>query len=139
MRSKLTEKSVQANLAVLLGSQQAGPTNKDLEGTVRLLPAMALEYTRLAGLMPVLVGVHSERLDNVPQMDLLESAKRVQGQFEQFRDVSTSLLKGIGLMLAVDVAADGQVDTIPALLSCRMSGGLTGCSEISAPRSPRFR
>lgn len=143
VRSKLTEKSVQDNLAVLLGSQhaselQAGRTNKDLEGTVRLLPAMALEYTRLAGLMPVLVGVHPERLDNVPQMDLLESAKRVQVQFGHFKEVSRSLIKGIGLMLAVDVAADGQVDTIPALLSAlglSGSGGETAAGGAAAAGS----
>lgn len=138
VRSKLTEKSVQDNLAVLLGSQKAGRTNEDLEGTVRLLPAMALEYTRLAGLMPVLVGVHPERLDNVPQMDLLESAKRVQVQFGHFEEVSRSLIKGIGLMLAVDVAADGQVDTIPALLSAlglSGSGGETAAGGAAAAGS----
>ena len=127
--SKLTDNKVQANLAVLLSSQPSGgpqPTNNELEGTVRLLPAMALEYTRLAGLMPVLVGVHPERLDNVPQMDLLAMTKQVQGQFEQFGEGSRALIKGIGLMLAVDVAADSQVDTIPALLSALGLAGSGG-------------
>lgn len=132
MPSKFTEDKVQANLAVLLGSQRSSEppperTNAELESTVRLLPAMALEYTRLAGLMPALVGVHPVRLDNnLPQMDLLESAKQVQGQFEQFREVSGALLKGIGLMLAVDVAADGQINTIPALLSALGLSGSDG-------------
>lgn len=121
--SKLTDDKVQANLAVLLGVQRSSEppperSNAELESTVRMLPAMALEYARLACLMPALVGVHPVRLDkNLPQMDLLESAKRVQGQFEQFREVSGALLKGISLMLAVDVAVDGQVNVIPALLS----------------------
>lgn len=132
--SLLTQPEVQSNLAVLLGSQLSANTpqprsNRELEKTVRLLPAMALEYTRLAGLMPALVGVHPVSLDSLPQMDLLESARRVQSQFEQFREVSGALLKGIALMLAVDVAADGQVDTVPALLSAL---GLAGSGSGAA-------
>lgn len=136
--SPLTDPEVQRNLVVLLGSQQTSSapqprSSRELEKTVRLLPAMVLEYTRLAGLMPALVGVHPVNLDSMPRMDLLESAQRVQSKFEQFREVSAALLKGIALMLAVDVSADGQVDTVPALLSALgVSGSGSGAAAGGA-------
>lgn len=115
VQSKLTDPDVQANLAVLLRS--TGNSTKNLEKTARLLPVMALEYARIASVLPELVGVNAHTLEAIPQMDVLASAQKVQAQFGQFKDVSASVVKGLGAILAVDVAADGKVDTIPALLS----------------------
>lgn len=113
--SKLTDPSVQANLAVLLRS--TGESTKDLEKTARLLPILAMEYARIASVLPELVGVNARTLQAIPQIDVLASAQKVQEQFGEFKDISTSVVKGLGAMLAVDIAADGKVDTIPALLS----------------------
>lgn len=123
--SKLTDPGVQANLAVLLRS--TGTSTEALEKTVRLLPVMALEYARIASVLPELVGVNASTLEAMPQMDVLASAQKVQAQFGQFKDVSTSVVKGLGAMLAVDIAADGKVDTIPALLSA------LGLGEVAIP------
>ena len=84
---------------------------------------MALEYARIASVLPELVGVNARTLEAIPQMDVLASAQKVQAQFGQFKDVSASVIKGLGAMLAVDIAADGKVDTIPALLSALGLGG----------------
>lgn len=121
VQSKLTDPSVQANLAVLLRGK--GNSTEGFEKTARLLPVMALEYARIASVLPELVGVNARTLEAIPQMDVLASAQKVQAQFGQFKDVSASVIKGLGAMLAVDIAADGKVDTIPALLSALGLGG----------------
>lgn len=128
--SILTDPSVQANLAVLLRS--TGTSTTALEATVRLLPVMALEYARIASVLPELVGVNSNTLEAIPQIDLLASAKKVQVQFGEFKDVSSSVIKGLGAMLAVDIAADGKIDTIPALLSALGLGSqqIPGAAEV---------
>ena len=133
IQSKLTDPSVQANLAVLLRS--TGESTKDFEKTARLLPIMAIEYARIASVIPELVGVNASTLEAIPQMDVLASAHKVQEQFGQFKDVSTSVVKGLGAMLAVDIAADGKVDTIPALLSALGFGQEASPSNASAPIS----
>jgi len=131
VQSKLTDPDVQTNLAVLLRS--TGHSNKYLEKTVKLLPVMALEYARIASMLPELVGVNARTLEAIPQMDVLASAQKVQAQFGQFKDVSTSVVKGLGAMLAVDIAADGKIDTIPALLSALGLGGAETTQTAAAP------
>lgn len=132
IQSKLTDPGVQANLGVLLRS--TGDSTKDFEKTARLLPVMALEYARIASVLPELVGVNASTLEAIPQIDVLASAQKVQAQFGQFKDVSTSVVKGLGAMLAVDIAADGKVDTIPALLSA-LGLGEAATTAAAAPIS----
>lgn len=131
--SKLTNPDVQANLAVLLRS--TGDSTKDFRSTAQLLPVMALEYARIASLMPELVGVNACTLGVIPQMDVLASAQKVQAEFGEFKEVSTSLIKGLGAMLAVDIAVDGKVDTIPSLLSALGFGGAASTGNVAAPIS----
>ena len=133
VQSKLTDPDVQANLAVLLRS--TGNSTKNFEKTARLLPVMALEYARIASVLPELVGVNARTLEVIPQMDVLASAQKVQEQFGQFKDASASVVKGLGAMLAVDIAADGKVDTIPALLSALGLGGAATTEPVAAPIS----
>ena len=131
VQSKLTDPDVQANLAVLL--RGTGTSTENFEKTARLLPVMALEYARIASVLPELVGVNARTLEAIPQMDVLASAQKVQEQFGQFKDVSSSVIKGLGAVLAVDIAADGQVDTIPTLLSALGLGGADTTETVAAP------
>lgn len=131
VQSKLTDPDVQANLAVLLRS--TGNSTMTFEKTARLLPVMALEYARIASILPEMVGVDASTLEVIPQMDVLASAQKVQEQFGQFKDVSASVVKGLGAMLAIDIAADGKVDTIPALLSALGLGGTATAENVAAP------
>jgi len=133
VKSKLTDPGVQSNMAVLL--RGAGTNTEAFEKTARLLPIMALEYARIASVLPELVGVSASTLEAIPQMDVLASVQKVHAEFEQFKDVSTSLVKGIGAILAVDIAADGKVDTIPALLSILGLGGGATAEPAAAPIS----
>lgn len=113
--SKLTDQSVHHDLSILLGKSNdavvGADRTKHLEQSVALLPALMLEYTRLTVTVPALAG-----MPDIPTGDVMEAAKEVQEKFDQFSDVSKPLIKGIGLMLAVDFSVDGDVDTIPALL-----------------------
>jgi hypothetical protein len=131
VQSKLTDPGVHTNLAVLL--RNTGDATTDLDKTARLLPVLALEYARVASLVPELVGVNAITLEPIPEINLLASAQKVQAEFGQFKDVSTNVIKGLGAMLAVDIAADGKVDTIPALLSALGFGGTVSTQPTSAP------
>lgn len=115
VESKLTDQTVHHDLAILLGKSNGdvehADRTKQLEQSVALLPALMLEYTRLVVTVPVLSG-----MPDLPRADVMAAAKEVQVNFDQFSEVSKSLVKGIGLMLAVDFSVDGHIDTIPALL-----------------------
>jgi len=92
---------------------------KELESTVRLLPALALEYARMASLMPALVGVNP--LTSLPASDVSAAMKSIEKQFSQVTDISKSILRGVAMITALDVGVDGQIDSLPALI-----GTLTG-------------
>ncbi len=128
--SKLTDPTVQANLDVLL--RGTGGSTKELEETAKLLPFLALEFARMASILPELVGVNSATLETIPQMDILASVKMVDEQFDQFKDVAANVIRGLGAMLAVDIFTDGKIDTIPALLSALGLGGATAATATTA-------
>jgi hypothetical protein len=131
--SKFTDAEIHQNLAVLLRGEGQG--TKTLEKTTQLLPVMALEYARIASALPEIVGVNAAHLEKMPEMDILASAKKVQVQFDQFKDISSGIIKGVAAMLAVDVAADGKIDTIPALFSALGMGGTS--AKAAAPIAGR--
>lgn len=133
VESTITNPKFQANLGVLL--KNTGNSNEDIVATVKLLPVMALEYARIASVLPELVGVNSSTLEALPQMDILASAHKVQEEFGQFKDVSSSVIKGLGAMLAVDIAADGQIDTMPALLAALGVGATATTEPATTPIS----
>jgi len=121
VQARFTDEKVQSNLHALLrsraGEVNTDVTDKDLERTARLLPAMVLEYTRIASVLPQLVQVNETTLVQMPEVDVAGSMRKVQQQFGDFADTSRGILKGIAAIMAVDVAADGQADIINALLS----------------------
>lgn len=117
-KTRLTEEKTHTNLRVLLqGRTEHGVTElaeDTLHGTVQLLPRMALEYSRVAAALPVLIGLQAQAA-GLPESDVLGALRQVEQQFGQFREVSGSLLKGLGAMLAIDVAADAHFDLIGAI------------------------
>jgi hypothetical protein len=119
--SKFTDEKVQMNLRALMqsraGEVSTGVTNRDLEKTARLLPVMALEYTRIASALSELVQVSEVTLEKLPQADLAKSVDNVKQQFTDFSDATRGILKGIAAVMAVDVAADGHADIINELLA----------------------
>ncbi|WP_139330871.1 hypothetical protein [Sphaerotilus natans] len=118
--SRLTDPQTRRNLRALLAAPGDAPPDRSseaLERTVRLLPAMALEYTRIAAALPALAGVHAETLTPLEDMGRHEAGAPLREQFQQFSEVAVPLLQGLAVMLAIDFSADGRIDTVGSLLS----------------------
>ncbi|MGL4187305.1 MAG: hypothetical protein ACRCTM_00305 [Sphaerotilus sulfidivorans] len=132
--SGLTDKKVQTNLHVLLqGRTELGTTERaedTLQDTVQLLPKMALEYSRVAAALPALIHLQGQSTE-VPQADVLGTLQQVEQQLGQFSETSRSLLKGLGAMLAIDVAADGHLDLINAIGSVFGLGSTTAANAAA--------
>lgn len=107
-------------------------TGKELEATVRLLPAMALEYVRIASLVPSVIQPDAWKQVQMPQSDLHGSLRTVQDEFGAFKGAAGKLVGGLGVLLAVDVAADGKADLLQA------AGSLLGLETagVAAAVSP---
>lgn len=121
---KLEDGSVQKNLRAIFNAKDAASekwakpaSDKEYIKAFKLLPAITLEYARVASMIPALVGVDPTLLDEVAATErpnLVASAVKHLGDGV---DVSKTVLGSIATILAVDVAEDGDVDTIPALLN----------------------
>jgi hypothetical protein len=132
-----TDEKVQSNLRALMQSHAGdGKTdaNTELERTAKLLPIMALEYTRIASALPHLVHVDQKTLAQMPQADIAGSVRNVKQQFSDFADASRGILKGIAAIMALDVAADGHADILDALIGAvgAGSGSATAASATTA-------
>ena len=118
------------NLKVLFSPSREGEAvllNKEAERSLALLPVLALEFTRIAGLYPASVGVDPQTMTAESNLD--ESLARIDKEFETFSGIPLDLVKGIAIMLGIDLAVDGDIDTLPALfsaLSTLFSGGAPG-------------
>lgn len=91
---------------------------------VKLIPALTMEYLRVNQAV-AFAGAKREngisaRLETESLGQVLE--KTVNG-LPQFKGAATNLLRTIGCILAVDVAIDGTVDTIPGLIHAIFGGG----------------
>jgi hypothetical protein len=101
--------------------------------TLKLIPALTMEYLRVNQAI-ALAGAEggsdiTTKLDTQSLGEVLEST--VNG-LPQFKDASTNLLRTIGCILAVDVAIDGTVDTIPGLIHAVFGGGSAAGSAAAA-------
>jgi len=133
--ARFTDEAVQTNLHALLRSRAGDATtsksDRDLERTAALLPAMTLEFTRIASAFPLLVHVDQRTLTEMPRGDLAASAGKIRAQFTEFAGASQGILKGIAAVMAVDVAADGHADIIDALLSSIGVGASTATATTT--------
>lgn len=97
-------------------------TTKQLEASIALLPTLVLEYARACSSVPELAGRKADAIDKaLPQADLNAALANVEQQFSEAKGLSLNLLRGLAAMLAIDVGVDGQLDSIPALLSALTS------------------
>lgn len=94
----------------------ASQSTKGFKRAIALLPALSLEYARAASLMPALVGVHPDSLTEASSAERLDLVRHSIQQLGQGLDLGKTVLRSIATVLAVDVASDGDIDVIPALL-----------------------
>ena len=123
----------QHNLRVLFSgrTQQGQPTQgvtAGMERAVRLLPTLALEYARLASVMPQVVGVDSKTWDPAAMPARPELVKQALQQLGTGVDLGRTVLRGIAAVLAIDVAVDGELD-VPGVLR---QAGTAGTSAAGA-------
>ncbi len=112
-----------ANLRTLFAKQDEGlepPTNVSLgvRKTLQLLPPMMLEAMREAALAHLTADVASARLEEtLPGADIGSSLRKVQEELGTVATVTQSLIRGLAVVMAVDVGVDGKVDSIPGLVA----------------------
>lgn len=106
--------------------------DKSCERTVKLLPALMLEYARVASMMPTLVGVNPDSLAEMTTAERPDLVNLAVKNLEAGVDLSKTVLRTIATVLAVDVASDGDVDTIPALLNAIGLGSTAAASSTTA-------
>lgn len=116
------------NLAIVFYPERdddgrAGHSTKDMTASIKLLPALTLEFGRIGSLFPQGLGVDPSTLTLAQETDLTTAAQRVQQDFAMLSTTGSNIVKGLAIMLAIDGAADGKIDTIPALLSMLGLGG----------------
>lgn len=111
------------NLRFLLAGNRYSPSDPaprataELEGSVKLLPVLALEYARLGSIMPGMVGVKPDSLVAVPMAERPDVMRQTVQQLGESVALGQTVLRGIATVLTVDVVSDGDVDVIPAFLN----------------------
>jgi hypothetical protein len=123
------------NLRALFGrgSQDVSTSvdfNKGLEKSVKLLPALVLEYARVASLMPAIVGVNGSTQSPVAELQRPNLVGEALGQLSDGINLGQTVLRGIAAVLALDVAVDGELDVVSVL--GRIFTGEGGAGAASA-------
>lgn len=93
------DNEVLTTLSVLMTAGDQ-PLGNALDKTIKILPALALEFVRFGTVLPEVVGVDPKTL--VPDVDVVEAAERVGKQFEKLGGIKSDIVKGIALTLAVE-------------------------------------
>ena len=83
-----------------LATQTEQRTTVGLERAIRLFPALALEYTRLASLWPGTVGVDAGTLQPTDMSQRSELVKQAIDQFSNGVDLGRTVLRGLVAVLA---------------------------------------
>lgn len=121
----------QKNLRLLFAGR--GPATQDgqranagLESAVGLLPTLALEYARLASLVPAAVGVDGETLIAADMPQRSDLVKQAISQMGDGVNLGRTVLRGLAAVLAIDVASDGELDVPGVLIKTATAGAGTG-------------
>jgi hypothetical protein len=108
------------NLRTLFGrrSTEVSTTtdfNKEIERSIKLLPALVLEYARAASLVPGIVGVDDGKQSPVAALQRPELVGQALGQLGAGVNLGQTVLRGIAAVLALDVGIDGELDVVSVL------------------------
>lgn len=93
-----------------------GDERKELQNSIKLVPVLALEYVRLN---QVFLGDTIQQVaEGSPKsLDLQQILQGANESVRSLADAHSGIIKSIATILAIDVAADGKIDTIPALFA----------------------
>ncbi|WP_025809944.1 hypothetical protein [Pseudomonas chlororaphis] len=106
------------------GSRGLTPLQSEgFKNMLDLVPALTMEYMRVNQSM---ILPHLDRLPQaVTPISIGQFLQEIGDELPQVTSSTKSLLRAVGCMLAVDVAIDGSVDTVPALIHA-IFGGTAG-------------
>ncbi len=94
----------------------ASEERKEMLKALKLVPVLALEYVRLNQIF-LADAVKQAAVDAPQSLDLHHVMKNANESVQGLADTHSSIIKAIATILAVDVAADGKIDTLPALFA----------------------
>lgn len=117
--------------AVCEPGKQEGRAGEGFERSVKLLPALALEYARVASLVPEVVGVSKDTLNPIEMPLRPDQVKQTLQQLGDGVQLGRTVLRGIAAVLALDVAVDGQLD-VPGVLTSVGSGAVGASGKATA-------
>ncbi len=127
----------QKNLRLLFAGR--GPVTQDgqrtsagLERAVGLLPTLALEYARLASLVPAAVGVIGDTLKATDMAQRPDLVKQAISQMGDSVNLGRTVLRGLAAVLAIDVASDGELDVPGVLIKTATAGAGAGNTAAAA-------
>jgi len=127
------------NLRVVLAGRNspvqvsdAQKPTRDFERAVKLLPTLTLEYARLASLMPAVVGVAPDSLMAATASEQPDLIRQAVQQLGDGVDLGQTVLRSIATILTVDIAADGEVDVVQALLNALSPAAAATVGEAAA-------
>ncbi|MES2899530.1 MAG: hypothetical protein V4723_07365 [Pseudomonadota bacterium] len=129
------DKDVQ-NLRLLMAGNQfsddghAPRATKELERSVKLLPALALEYMRIGATLPGLVGVDPNAENPIVESARADMMKQAAQQLGDSVNLGQTVLRSLATILTVDVLSDGDTDVVGALLNV-FKGDATSAADGS--------
>lgn len=135
IRWKRPSDSEQENLRVLLAGRNRSDTQKstqDFESAVGLLPTLTLEYARLGSLIPAVVGVMPDSLETANATEQADLIKNATQQLGDGVDLGQTVLRSIATILTVDIATDGDVDVVQALINALQPEVVATAGDVAA-------
>lgn len=127
----LLDGEVQKNIYALFFPDREGSLalNKEAERAVGMLPVLGLEFARIANIFPETVGIDAGTLQPT---DLKVAMGNIEKDFGFLSKTQSDVIKAIAMMLAVDGAADGKIDTIPVLFNALFGAAAAPASAAAA-------
>ena len=127
MRYSRLDKEKVNDIRILLGNsskeeeQAHQDASKQLGSSVALLPAIALEYSRLAFGMPQAFGINPDYSESVSGQSPNQVAESVQS-LQTGVGLGKTAIKSFAAVMAVDLLSDGDSDILGALMGPHTPG-----------------
>lgn len=114
----LCKREVMHDIAYLMNPEIEGDCTNSLRTSLRVLPSVALQASRLFALLPDL----QEGLAQGKLAGLEERLNNMGGDFDLLRSFHGRIITGIAAFCGLDVAVDGEINTIPKLIASLAPG-----------------